>query len=89
MKLARIERKKPAPHYNLLKADHLFNKCFEFKSKIIDFEYEYAKFIVRKRNAHDAANWLQNQLPDIKNKCDKMYKVERVVWLRERIYEKC
>lgn len=60
MKLARIERKRTAPQYNLLKTNDLFQLCEQHRSKIIDFEYEYAKFLVKKKNAHDAANWLSS-----------------------------
>lgn len=89
MKLARIERKRTAPQYNLLKTNDLFQLCEQHRSKIIDFEYEYAKFLVKKKNAHDAANWLSSQLDEVKSKCDRMYKDHRVVWLRERMHEKC
>ena len=57
MKLARIERKKAK--MDIFKANDLFKKAYEFRSKIIDFEYEYTKFLVRKQNAHDAVNWLK------------------------------
>ena len=28
-------------------------------------------------------------MEEVKNKCDRMYKETRVVWLRERMFEKC
>lgn len=57
MQLARIERKRTAD-YDVLKTNDYFKKCFDFRHKIIDFEYEYAKFLKRKKNAHEAATWL-------------------------------
>ena len=28
-------------------------------------------------------------MAEIKTKCDRMYKEQRVLWLKERMYEKC
>ena len=87
MKLARIERKRPK--LDMFKANDLFKKCYEFRAKIIDFEFENTKFLMRKQNAHEAANWLKLQMAEVKTKCDRMYKEQRVLWLKERMYEKC
>jgi hypothetical protein len=86
MKIAKLERKKLNP--DILKVNHLFQECEKLKHKIIDFEYEYAKFLLKKKNAHDAFTYLNDQIEIIKSKCDKMYKETRVIWLPDKIVEK-
>ena len=58
MKIAKLERKKINP--DILKVNQLFQECDKLKHKIIDYEYEYAKFLLKKKNAHDAFTYLSD-----------------------------
>ena len=66
----------------------MFRECEKNKHRIIDFEYEYAKFILKYKNAHDSYQYLKANLEEIKEKCDKMYKETKIIWLPSKIFEK-
>ena len=85
MRIAKIQRK---VNKNLLDLHGLFQECEQNKHRIIDFEYENTKFLHKIKNAHHAYQYLNKELPTIKEKCDKMYKDTKVAWLPQRIYEK-
>lgn len=86
MRIAKIERKKDK--IDILKVNQLFKECQKYQHKIIDYEYEYAKYLLRSKNAHDAYQYLCQNIEKIKEKCDKMYKDTKVLWLPDRIFEK-
>lgn len=52
MRIAKIERKRDK--IDILKVNQLFQECSKYQHKIIDYEYEYAKYLLRSKNAHDA-----------------------------------
>lgn len=85
MRIAKIQRKTSS---DVLKVNQLFQECEKNKHRIIDFEYEYAKFILKYKNAHDSYQYLISKLDDIKEKCDKMQKDTKVIWLPQKIHEK-
>ena len=85
MRIAKIQRK-TSP--DVLKVNQLFQECEKNQHMIIDFEYEYAKFLLKYKNAHDSHQYLSSKLGDIKDKCDRMYKETKAIWLPERIVEK-
>ena len=85
MRIAKIQRK---VSNDVLKVNQLFKECETNKHRIIDFEYEYAKFILKYKNAHDSYQYLISKLDEIKEKCDKMYKETKIIWLPNKIFEK-
>lgn len=86
MKIAKLERKNSN---DVLKVNQLFKECELNKHRIIDFEYEYAKFVLKFKNAHDSYKYLTSKLDEIKQKCDKMQKEHFVIWVPQKIFEKC
>lgn len=73
---------------DVLIVNQLFQQCEQNKHRIIDFEYEYAKYMLKYKNAHDSYQYLISKLEEIREKCDKMYKETKVVWLPSKIFEK-
>lgn len=55
MKIAKLERKNSN---DVLKVHNLFKECEEHKHRIIDFEYQKAKFILKFKNAHDSYQYI-------------------------------
>jgi hypothetical protein len=51
MKLAKLYRKQKS---DALLVSNFFSDCRKLEHKIIDFEYEYAKYIDQVKNAHEA-----------------------------------
>lgn len=49
--------------------------------KIIDYEFENAKYTLKTTNAHDAYRELVSSLDKIKKKCDELYKNTRFHWM--------
>lgn len=85
MKIAKLERKNSS---DVLRVNQLFRECELNKHRIIDFEYEYAKFILKFKNAHDSYQYLVGKLDDIKGKCEKMQKDYPVLWVPQKVFEK-
>lgn len=85
MRIAKIQRKVSS---DILKVNQLFQECEKHKHRIIDFEYEYAKFILKYKNAHDSYQYLTGKLEEIKDKCEKMQKDTKVIWMPAKIFEK-
>jgi len=85
MRIAKIQRK---VSNDVLLVNSLFQECEKNRHRIIDFEYEYAKFTLKFKNAHDSYQYIISQIEEIKEKCDKMYKDTKVIWLPPKIYEK-
>jgi len=85
MRIAKIQRK-ICP--DVLKVSELFRECEKNKERIVDFEYEYAKWLLTYQNAHGSYQYLISMLGTIKAKCDQMYKETKAIWLPERIFEK-
>ena len=85
MRIAKIYRKTSD---DVLQINSFFKECESMESKIIDFEFEYAKYIMKTKNAHEAYQYLISKHEIIKEKCDKMYKATKFLWMPQKIYEK-
>lgn len=55
MRIARIYRKTSD---DVLDISKLFKECGDMESKIIDYDLEYAKYIMKTKNAHEAYQYL-------------------------------
>lgn len=67
MRIAQIYRKNSN---DILAVNKLLKECESLKDKILDFEYEYSKYTLKTKNAHEAYLYLQSNLDLIKKKCD-------------------
>ena len=85
MKLAKLHRKQ---NENVLLISGAFKECEKYKSRIIDYEYEYAKYQLKSRNAHEAYHYLTSKLDDIKVKQDQMQKWIGATWMPKFVYQK-
>lgn len=85
MKLARLYRK---TSNDVLTISKMFKECGEMSHRIIDYELEYAKYVLKTANAHDAYRYLQQQMDNIKKKCDEMFKENPYYWMPQKVYEK-
>ena len=85
MKLARLYRKSSN---DVLEVNRLFKECEQFAHKIIDYELEYAKYTLKTKNAHEAYQYLMLKHDAIKEKCEHMFKANRIGWMPQRVHEK-
>lgn len=58
----------------MLLVNQLFKDCEKLKGRIIDYELEFAKYILMTKNAHEAYQYLIDQLTEIERKVDSMTK---------------
>ena len=85
MKITKLERK---TSHDMIYVNQLFRECESLKDRIIDFEYEYAKFIYKFKNAHDSYQYLMKNHDEIKKKCEHLQKSDDCIWMPRRIYHK-
>jgi hypothetical protein len=85
MKLARIFRK---TSNDVLEVNRLYKECEAFAHKIVDYEFEYAKYTLITRNAHEGYQYLMLKNDIIKEKCDQMYKATRIHYMPARVHDK-
>jgi hypothetical protein len=78
MKLARLYRKSSN---DVLEVNRLFKECEQYAHKIIDYELEYAKYTLKTKNAHEAYQYLMLKHDAIKEKCEHMFKANRIGWM--------
>lgn len=77
MQLAKLHRKIQA---DALVVDRLFKNCEKLSHKIVDFELEYAKYMLKIKNAHEAYQYLVDKLPTIEQKVETMTKDIGFAW---------
>jgi len=86
MKLAKLHRKTRS---DLIITSSLFVECEKLSSKIVDFELEFAKFILQTKNAHDAYVYLQNNFSKIETKVEQMAKqINTYSWMPKMVDKK-
>jgi len=83
MKLAKLHRKQ---NQDVLLVNRFFKECALVEKRIIDFEYEFAKYTYKVKNAHEAYLYLHNKLDYIKLKTDQMQKQIGAEWMPKLIY---
>jgi ribosome-associated translation inhibitor RaiA len=71
MKLAKLHRK---TNSDIAMQSSLFKECEKLSNKIVDFELEFAKYILKHKNAHEAYQYLQTNFDKIENKVNTMAK---------------
>lgn len=85
MKLAKLYRKQ---NQDVIIVNKFFIECKKYEHKICDFEYEYTKYILQIKNAHEAYQYLHSKLETIKAKVDQMQKQIGVQWMPKMVYQK-
>ena len=85
MQLAKLHRKQKS---DVLLVNQLFKDCEKHKGRIVDFELENAKYILMTKNAHEAYQYLIEQLPEIEKKVDTMTKQVGCAWMPKLVLQK-
>lgn len=84
MKLAKLHRK---TNSDMILQSNLFKECEKISNKIVDFELEFAKFIWKHKNAHEAYMFLQNNFSKIEQKVESMAKqIAAYSWMPKLVF---
>ena len=73
MKLAKLHRKSGSS--DALLVNKLFRECKVHAARIVNYELEYAKYTMQIKNAHEAYQYLSQQMSTIERKCDEAQKM--------------
>ena len=86
MLIAKLHRKQKS---DVLLVNQLFKDCGKLKSLIIDFELENTKYILVTKNAHEAYQYLIDQLPEIEKKVEEnISKQVDCAWMPKLVLQK-
>jgi protein subunit release factor A len=91
MKFAKLFRKiqaqsSGASEANVVQLSKLFKELKSRADHIIDFELEKAKYLAEVRNAHEAHQYICQEMENIKDKADRMRKQVGFALMPKRIY---
>jgi len=85
MKIARIHRKNSS---DIILVNKLFRECEQHRHRLIEYELEFAKYIQRTKNAHEAYQYLSTKEEEIKTTTEQLFKKTRFGHIPERVYER-